>query len=107
MNIGDKGTISRGRNAGQTGTILGVDTVNNKYAVKWADGAITNVSQSAFKEPEAATVKVADLIEALNEARLPANHEVTGRVLDHLSKLDATILDGVQLDQVEAGAAEY
>lgn len=102
MNIGDKGTISRGRNAGQTGTILGIDTANDKLAVQWQDGSISTVSKSAFKEPQAAVVKVADVIAALNEAQLPANDEITGRVLDHLGKLDAGIIDGVQLAQTES-----
>jgi hypothetical protein len=97
MNIGDKGTISRGTHKGQTGEILAVDTTNEKYAVKFESGELATISMKAFKAPQEPSITRSELASALNAASLPANDPITAAVLDHLEKALPGLVDSVEL----------
>lgn len=67
--VGDKGTIGRGRNAGEQAEVIAVNGTD-ELAVKLASGGFTVIKTTNFRAPEPATVTVAAVVQAVKAGTL-------------------------------------
>lgn len=65
--VGDSVTVSRGKTRGQRGTVAGVDAVNGKYAITFADGTFDLVKFVSVKAPVEDTVTAAEIAAILTD----------------------------------------
>lgn len=86
-------TVMRGKTRGQSAEVIGVDSTNQSYAVKYVDGTFGVINAVNVKEPVEATIgagKLAELVQATLDAHPAA--EVT-QLQDLLVRLNEAGLD--------------
>jgi len=91
-------TISRGKLAGKTGTVIEVDEDKKEYAVRIADFGLRVVSFSAVKPKTEPTINAAQLAEAFGRS----GQEIPAAVLDRLEAVAPGITEHVRVAEVQA-----
>lgn len=79
LNIGESGTVKRGKYRGQTAEVIAVNA--DSYACKLPDGEFAVIGSSNFRQPEEPTVTVRALTAALSDLKMESAGTVDVRSL--------------------------
>lgn len=62
---GDELSVSRGKSAGRTATVLAVDKIKRQYAVQYTDGTVGTVNDVNVKAPAEGTITASELAQVM------------------------------------------